>query len=185
MKRLFGIVIAGALGAVLVEAPVRAQSRTVPGDMKTVTGTVESIDATARTLTIKTATDYEEISVPESVKNFSNVKVGDKLSLRYYDNVVLILRKPGDTAAPVDRRTEAATPGVAGTTGTFAKQRTITATITAIDEQAPSVSFKGPRGWTFSSPVKDREALSKVKVGDQVEITWTEAVLVTLEPTAN
>ena len=184
MKRVFGIVISGALGVVLLQAPVRAQSRTVPGEMKVVTGTVEKIDVTARTLTIKTATDYEEISVPESVKNFSNVTVGDKLTLRYYDNVVLILKKPGDTGV-VDRRTEAVTPGVAGTSGTVAKQRTITATITAIDEQAPSVSFKGPRGWTFSSPVKDRAALSKVKVGDQVEITWTEAVLVSLEPAAD
>jgi hypothetical protein len=118
------------------------------------------------------------------VKNFSNVTVGDKLTLRYYDNIVLILKKPGENTV-VDRRTEAVTPGVAGTSGTLAKQRTITATITVIDEQAPSVSFKGPRGWTFSSPVKDRAALSKVKVGDQVEITWTEAVLVSLEPAAD
>lgn len=183
MKRLFGIVISGALGVMLLQAPVRAQSRTVSGEMKVVTGTVEKIDLTARILTIKTATDYEEISVPATVKNFSNVTVGDKLTLRYYDNVVLILKKPGE--AVVDRRTESVTPGIAGTSGTLAKQRTITATITAIDEQAPSVSFKGPRGGTFTSPVRDRAALSTVKVGDQVEITWTDAVLVTLEPAAN
>lgn len=184
MKTLFGIVVSGALAVVLLQAPIRAQSRTVPGEMKVVIGTVERIDLTARILTIKTATDYEEITVPESVKNFSKVIVGDKLTLRYYDNVVLILKKPGD-AAVVDRRTEAVTPGAAGTSGTLAKQRTITATITAINEQAPSVSFKGQRGWTFTAPVRDRAALSTVKVGDQVEITWTEAVLVSLEPAAN
>ena len=184
MKRLFGIVISGALGVVLLQAPIRAQSRTLPGETTVVTGTVEKIDVTARMLTIKTETEYEEISVPERVKNFSRVTVGDRLTLRYYDNVVLILKKPGDAAA-VDRRTEAVTPGVAGTSGTFAKQRTITATITAIDELAPSVSFKGPRGWTFTAPVRDRSALSNVKAGDQVEITWTEAVLVALEPAAN
>jgi Cu/Ag efflux protein CusF len=182
MKRLFGIVMSGALGVMLLQAPMRAQSRTVSGEMKVVTGTVEKIDLTARILTIKTATDYEEISVPATVKNFSNVTVGDKLTLRYY-NVVQILKKPGEAA--VDRRTETVTPGIAGTSGTLAKQRTITATITAIDEQAPSVSFKGPRGGTFTSPVRDRAALSKVKIGDQVEITWTDAVLVSLEPAAN
>jgi len=183
MKRLFGIVISGALGVLLIQVPIRAQSRTVSGEMKVVTGTVEKIDLTARILTIKTATDYEEISVPATVKNFSNVTVGDKLTLRYYDNVVLILKKQGE--APVDRRTETVTPGIAGTSGTVARQRTITATITAIDEQAPTVSFKGPRGGTFTSPVRDRAALSKVKVGDKVEIKWTDAVLVTLEPAAN
>lgn len=183
MTRLFGIVISGTLGVTLLQAPIHAQSRTVPGEMKIVTGTVEKIDLTARILTIKTATDFEEISVPASVKNFSNVTVGDKLTLRYYDNVVLILKKPGEAA--VDRRAETVTPGVAGTSGTLAKQRTITATITAIDQQAPSVSFKGPGGGTFTSPVRDRAALSTVKVGDQVEITWTNAVLVSLEPAAN
>lgn len=184
MKRLFGIVTAAALGVTLLHVPIRAQARTVPGEMKVVSGTVEKIDVASRMLTIKTASDYEEISVPQSVKNFSNVTVGDKLTLRYYDNIVLILKKPGE-ASVADRVTEAVTPNVAGTSGTFAKQRTITATITAIDQQAPSVSFKGARDFTFTSPVKDREALSKVKVGDQVEITWTEAVLVSLEPAAN
>jgi Cu/Ag efflux protein CusF len=169
----------------LLQVPIRAQSREVPGEMKVVTGIVEKIDVAGRTLTIKAATDYEEITVPPSVKNFSNVSVGDRLTLRYYDNIVVILKKPGEEAPAIDRRTDAVTPGVAGTSGTIAKQRTLTATISAIDEQAASISFTGPRGGTFTSPVRDRAALSKVKVGDQVEITWTEAILVSLEPAAD
>ena len=88
----------------------------------------------------------------------------------------------------MDQQSGGVVPGVAGTSGrsgTIAKQRTITATITAIDEQAPAVTFTGPNNWAFSSPVKDREALSRVKVGDRVDITWTSAVLVSLEPAAS
>ena len=65
--------------------------------------------------------------------------------------------------------------------GTAAVQQTITATITAIDQTVPSITFSGPRGWTYSSRVEDKAALAKVKVGDRVDITWTSAVLLSLE----
>jgi hypothetical protein len=180
MKRRFAIAVSAALGIALVPALADAQSRTVAGDMKVVTGTVEKIDVKARTLVVKTATDYEEIDVPEDVKSFARVNVGDRLHLRYYDNLVLILKKPDEPE--VDSRAGATTPGVVGTSGTAARQRTISATIAAIDEQASSVTFTGPNSWTFSSPVKDRGALARVKVGDRVDLTWTAAVLVSLEP---
>jgi uncharacterized OB-fold protein len=57
----------------------------------------------------------------------------------------------------------------------------MTATIAAIDMDAPSVTFTGPNGWKYLSKVQDTAALAKVKVGDKVEIVWTEAVLVSLE----
>ena len=65
--------------------------------------------------------------------------------------------------------------------GTRAKQVTITATITAIDPTTPSITFTGPNGWKYSSKVQDTEALAKVKVGDKVDIVWTEAMLVSVE----
>jgi Cu/Ag efflux protein CusF len=65
--------------------------------------------------------------------------------------------------------------------GTKAKQVTITATITAIDPTTPSITFTGPNGWKYSSTVQDTEALAKVKVGDKVDIIWTEATLVSLD----
>ena len=45
----------------------------------------------------------------------------------------------------------------------------------------PTITFTGPNNWRYTSKVQDVEALSKVKVGDKVEITWTEAVLVSVE----
>ena len=54
--------------------------------------------------------------------------------------------------------------------------------ITAIDTNVPSITFKGPNGWNYTSRVQDTAALAKVKVGDRVDIVWTEAKLVSLEP---
>jgi hypothetical protein len=45
----------------------------------------------------------------------------------------------------------------------------------------PSISFTGPNGWHYSSKVEDKKALSKVKVGDRLDITWTMAVLISAE----
>ena len=65
--------------------------------------------------------------------------------------------------------------------GTVAKQVTITATITAIDQNVPSITFTGPNGWKYTSRVQDKAALAKVNVGNKVDIIWTEAMLVSVE----
>jgi hypothetical protein len=90
------------------------------------------------------------------------------------------MKQPGEK--DVDTATAAATPAGGAPGGTAAKQRTITATITAIDQKIPSITFTGPNGWKYSSKVQDKKALASVKVGDKVDIVWTEAMLVELSP---
>jgi Cu/Ag efflux protein CusF len=168
--------------AVTASAPA-AQQREIPGEAVTITATVEAIDATTRTLTVKGPKgNFVPIIVPKSVQRFSEIKVGDSITARYYDNVILRLKPAGE--APVDRMSEAVTKGTGATpSATAAAQRTITATIVAIDNSVPSVTFKGEKvDWTYSSRVADKAALAKVKVGDRVDITWTEALTVTVVP---
>ena len=70
-----------------------AQSKTIPGEATTITATVEAIDAATRTLTVKTsAGNFVPIMVPRSVERFSEIKVGDTITARYYDNIVLRLK---------------------------------------------------------------------------------------------
>jgi hypothetical protein len=156
-------------------------TKTITGEMKTVSATVEAIERSSREVTLKLADGtYNVVSVPEGVARFDALKVGDKVTARYYENVVLRLKEPGekevDTAAAATTPAEGAKPS-----GTMAHQRTITATITAIDPKVPSITFSGPNGWTYSSRVQDKQALAKVKVGDRVDITWTTAMLVSFE----
>ena len=76
------------------------------------------------------------------------------------------MKLPGEK--DVDTTTAGATPGAgAKPSGTMAEQRTITVTITEIDPKVPSITFKGPNNWTYSSRVEDKQALAKVKVGDK------------------
>jgi len=175
---------AAVLGAALllqVATPAAAQTKTIPGQTVTTSATVEAIDHAKRTLALKDEKGiYHEVKVPESVKRFAEIKVGDKLTATYYDNIIVRVKSAGEK--DVNTGTAGVVPsGGAKPGATASTQRTITATIVAIDQKIPSISFKGPNGWAYSSRVEDTEALKKVKVGDKVDITWTEALLVSLE----
>jgi len=180
MTRLSAGLLAAMLTLPLTQVAF-AQSKTVTGKVATITATVEAVDATTRTVTLKGPKgNYVDVVAPESMKKFSEIKVGDTVTARYYENIVLRLKAPGDK--PVDT----GTVGVTGTEGkkpgaTAATQRTITATITEIDQSVPSITFSGPNNWKYSSRVEDKNALAKVKVGDKVDITWTEALLVAFD----
>ena len=159
---------------------VGAQSKTM-GDTTVVKGTVEAVDQQARVVTVKdTKGKFITVDVPEGSKNFGKIKVGDKVSLRYYDGVTVRLKQPGEAA--VDSSAAAKTPAEGKEmTGTIAKQRTITAVIQEIDPKVPSITFTGPNGWKYSRRVQDKKILEKVKVGDRVDFTWTEAVMIDIE----
>lgn len=182
MKRLIGTIaaaamlLAGATGA-------QAQSKTINGPAKTITATVEAIEPSTRSLTLKGPEgNYVSLTVPHDVTRFEAIKVGDTLTARYYESLILRLKPQGekdaDDSGAAVTRTASAKPGA-----TAATQRTITATITAIDPTVPSITFSGPNNWKYSSRVEDKKALAKVKVGDKVDITWTEALLVSFSET--
>jgi hypothetical protein len=181
MKRLVVGIIAAAV-LVPMARTAMAQSKTVRSEMRTETGTVESVEAQSRTITMKKPDGtYVTIIAGPDIRRFAEVKVGQKVNVRYYENVVVLVKRPGepdtDTKARATTGSEQVLPG-----GTRATQRTITATITAIDPNMPSITFTGPNGWKYSSKVQDTAALAKVKVGDKVDIVWTEAMMVSLEP---
>jgi hypothetical protein len=180
MKRLL---IGSMAVAVLVSISqvVTAQNKTVASEVRVETGIVEAIDPSTRTVTIKKAdgTVVSTVAGPD-IKRFEEVKVGDKITARYYENIILRLKQPGESEVA------SATKGTTGSSqempgGSRTKQMTLSVTITAIDPATPSITFTGPEGWKYTSKVQDTEALAKVKVGDKIDIVWTEALLVALE----
>ena len=178
MRSIFSSAVIAATIVIPGTSVLNAQSKTMPGDAVTISGTVEAIDATARTLTVKGSKgNFVPITVPKSAERFSEIKVGDTITARYYDNITITVKPAGEPA--VDATEDAVTKRTGGPGGTAATQRTITATIVAIDNKVPSVTFKGEKvNWNYSSRVADKAALAKVKVGDRVDITWTEALTV-------
>ncbi len=171
-------------GLVLLSAgsTVGAQSKTFQGESISTTVTVEAIEQSTRTMTVKDDNGiYETLQAPPEMKRFSEIKVGDKITARYYENVVVRLKKPGEAAVDVDSaavtRGEGKTPG-----GTAAAQRTITVTVTAIDPKTSSVTVKGPNGYVYTRRATDKKAFAQLKVGDQLDMTWTDALLLSVDP---
>jgi len=177
MKFTFATV---ALFALTLSPAFAGQTKTIPGDMVTVTAKVEAIELQSRTLSLKKADGtYTTFVVPEAYERFPAIKVGDTVTARYYDNVVFRKLNPGEK--PSNTGTSGlSVPGGAKPNATLSAQRTMTTTITAIDLNVPSITFTGPNNWVYSSKVQDLPLLKTVKVGDQVNITWTEAVSVTV-----
>ena len=175
--------IIAAAAAIVLTLATSAQAqltKTIPGERKTVTATVEGIEQSTRQVEVKMPDgSYDVIVVPEGVKRFDTLKVGDKITATYYENVVLQLKAPGakdvNTGSAAIKKAE---DGKAAVTGSV--QRTITATIAAIDQKIPSITFTGPNGWKYTGKVEDRKALAKVKVGDKIDITWTAATIISI-----
>ena len=179
MKNLISLAAVFALTATATAASA-GQSKAIAGEMITVTAKVEAVEKQSRTLSLKKPDGtYTTIVVPDAYERFDGIKVGDTVTARYYDNIVFRKLNPGEK--PVDSASAGLTaPGGSRPNATGAVQRTITTKITAIDEKIPSITLTGPNGWVYSSKVQDRALLKTVKVGDQVNVTWTEAVSISV-----
>src|SRR5262245_10629645 len=182
MKR--GNVILSAAGLVLaLSVPSWAQQpqRTLPTQTVTLSGTVETIDLQKRMVNIKTPDGkFETIDVLPGATRFDELKVGDKVSITYNNTVSARLKPPGE--APVNTQYGGSSLGQGQQPGGIAAgERTMTATVSAIDKGASSISFTGPNGWKYSRRVVDPTVLDNVKVGDQVDITWDTNVTVSVQ----
>ena len=182
MRQLLATTVLAA--AIFAPSIATAQIKTLPGESHTVTATVEAMEKSTRMLTLKAADGtLTTITVPSDVKRYDGLKVGDRITAKYYENIVLRKKAPGEKDVNTLSGGVAPSPG-SRPTGTASVQRAITATITAIDPSVPSISLSGPNNWKYSSKVADKEALKTVKVGDKLDITWTEAVLLSVETPA-
>ena len=170
--------------AMFIATVAAAQIKTLPGESITVSATVTAIDHTTRLVTLKKS-DGEVIQTMASpeVKRLAEIKVGDTVTAKYSENLILRVMKPGEAGI------NSATGGVAAGTGarpsaTVTAQRTITATITGIDPAVPSITLMGPapEKRVYTTKVADREALKQVKVGDRLDVTFAAAVLVSVDP---
>jgi hypothetical protein len=58
------------------------------------------------------------------------------------------------------------------------REQTFAVTVTAIDPKVPSITVKGPKGRVETMMVRDPTQLQGVKVGDTIDVTYYESLLV-------
>lgn len=155
---------------------------------QTVSATVKSIDHQKRLLELTADGETTTVQVPPEVRNLDRVKPGDEIVVTYREALAAAFRKKGEsqTVGVVDATTstarmpEGSEPGAA-----VANQVTTTVIIEAVDRGSNEVTFTGPAGMTRTVEVKDpkaRQFIGTLKQGDEVEVTYTEALAVTVDP---
>ena len=147
------------------------------------TGTIQSIDRTNRLVTLKDdATGVEDaILVGPQMKRFDELKVGDKVKVSYYESLVLELRKPGEKSTAAGDSTKVTkSSGAPG--GMLSRQVNTTVTVNAVDTKTPSITYTTADGRTITRKVENVKNLEGVKAGDRIDVTFTQAAVLEIEP---
>jgi hypothetical protein len=150
------------------------------------TATVEAVDKATRTVTLKMPNGSTRTVVAgEEVKNFDQIKAGDKVNVQYVEALTIELKKDGKAVVGRTESSGMKTAGqgrqagrgrdARGGGGRRRRQRRATKMI---------VSVKNKDGKIIDLNVRDPEQIKLIKKGDQVQATYTEAVAISLEPAA-
>jgi hypothetical protein len=148
-----------------------------------VEATVTAIDQDKRLVTLKPKEGEQlVVQVSDAVKNFNQLKVGDVVKVSYTEALAWQVKKPSEGTPGVSIQSEAtaATPGQKPGGG-VTESITVTTTITAIDAANSTVTLTGPEGNSRTIKVKP-ETVKKVKLGDLVTITYSEALAASIVP---
>jgi hypothetical protein len=164
----------------------QSQPAYLAGQLEEVTAQVAAIDPEKRLVTLK-LNDGTEFTVKagEDVQNFSQIKVGDEVNVKYYQSLAADLTNApasNDTGAVVlaERAAPGQEPG--GGAGVI---YTAEVTIDSINPQTNTVTFTGPEGQERQVMVESDQGkafLKNLKAGDRVQLTYTEAVAIAVAP---
>jgi uncharacterized lipoprotein YbaY len=158
--------------------------------LSSISAKVAAIDLATRTVTLVGPEGNElVVEAGEKVRNLDQVQVGDKVTVDYYEGLLAQINEPGAPSNEVSmmdaavRAAKGERPG-----GGVASAVTATVTIMFVDNLRHVVQFKGPTGHTTVLQVKRpefRQMLRNLKPGDTVNLTYFEAVAVSVRPASN
>lgn len=175
------------LTTLLSVSPVLAFAQATPKPVQvthteTGTATIVAIDQAARSLTLRYKDGAEEtFTAGPEVTRFAELKKGDTIRATYTESVVLEVRKPGATG-PAGTAGAAAVRSKGAPGGTVAVIQTATVTVKAVDPVKGSITVTTAEGHTITRIVENKKNLDGVKVGDKIDITYSQAVLLHAEP---
>jgi hypothetical protein len=159
-------------------------------DEDQISAVVESVDQTSRHVLLRGPQGgLVTVTAGPEVRNLQQVKPGDHVVVTYREALAAELAKPG-SSAPSPQIVERASRTAPGSTPGASKEQMIKARvqITGVDHKHNRVSFIGPAKVERTVDVTDPDMqnfLQTLKVGDEVDLTYTEAIAVSLEKAPN
>jgi len=150
-----------------------------------VSATVQEIYPESRLLVLEGPGGKSVIAASQEVKNFGQIKVGDKVKVSYKAAFAAkISKSKEDPKTSVDA---AAYTAPAGSMPAAAVGQTITSTVVieSVDTSFDAVSFKRPDGLVRTIAVESPEGkkfIRTLKKGDKVDVEYTEALAISVVP---
>jgi hypothetical protein len=143
--------------------------------------TVQSIDRTSRTVTLKNeAGAITTYKCGPEVRNFDQINVGDHVKAEVVDSLAVFVGKATEPSVTMVSATALAPkgskPGVI-----MADTSEITAKVVSVDSAGHAIAVTGPMGRTRSFSVNPAIDLSGVKVGDDVVVRCTQGLAIVVE----
>jgi len=191
MKKLFSLpLLCGALLASGQNTTRAAEQPAVQGSREeavlvTIEARVESIDRAKREVTLKGPLgNMATVTVDQRVKRFHEVKVGDFVRADYYISIAAELRQPTpeEEKKPI-QMLEAfgkAPPGTSPAAGGLRRIKVVT-TVEGLDRPTETITVKGPMGSYLTARAADPANLTRLRIGDKIVVTLTEALAISLE----
>jgi len=150
-----------------------------------VTATVVAIDKASRTVTLKVPKGRTvDVIAGDSVRNFDQIRVGDNVVVEYQEALTLELKKAKAPLGTTETVTETRAKPGERPAGAVRREIVALANVVAVDPKKSIISLKGPRGNVVDLKVQNQDHFKVVKVGDQVEAVYTEALAVSVTPAA-
>jgi hypothetical protein len=167
--------------------PPHFENRMIRNDaiLTTATATVESIDPAKREVTLKGRLGNEvTFTVDPRVKRFNEIKVGDVVQADYYVARVAELRRPtpDEERNPIQISEDSdKAPSTSAPAAAAGHRIKVVTTIEGLDRPTSTITVKGPRGNFLTARVDDPSNLERMRIGENIVITYTEAVAISLE----
>ena len=140
--------------------------------------TVDQIDHSARTVTLRTKDNTtQSLVVDPSIKEFDRLKKGDGVTVRWVESAVVQVRRGAKLVEPRDSTAEAKQADA-----TVVQQLTAVVIVEDVDAQGLFITYRTADGRKMTRPVPDKKLVEGLRHGDRVEVTLTRARAVSIQP---
>jgi Cu/Ag efflux protein CusF len=155
-------------------------------DAVTARARIQKIDKNSRTVTLNDMKGRTlDVQVGPSV-DLNALHLGDLVQATYYESVAVNIRSPGERTTGQTNQQPGSTEKTVERPGASVRQTTVNARVTSVDLKSDTVTLDMPQGGMRTVHVKDpavKARLGNLKPGSMVDITYTQAAAISVQPT--
>ena len=180
LAAVFGTTVANAQSAPATSAakPVVIDAAVTDNVYQLYEGEVVKVDKKTRTITFKNKEGESKFVAGPDIKNFDQIKKGDRVNVNYELAVAieLIKTKSDGVRSKTETNTVTKSKSTEKPSETITNKTTIIADIVEVNREKKLVAVKGPSGKITTVTVKNPALLADVQVGEQVKVIYFDAM---------